>query len=92
MGTRLGQSKLVVSVLVPNWNQAQVLELTKSKLTRNRVKYGTKKELKGLVQPICKTRTQPKSQFQVGKKIGTGLDFFQKFDFNFLFKVGLGIH
>jgi len=41
----------------PNWNQVQVLELTELELTRSRVEYGIRRELRGLVRPVCRTKT-----------------------------------
>jgi hypothetical protein len=41
----------------PNQNWVQVLELIELKLTRSRVKYGTKRELRGSVQLVCRIGT-----------------------------------
>jgi len=72
----------------PNWNQVQVLELTELELTRSRVEYGIRRELRGLVRPVCRTKTWPWDRFQVGKKTGTGSDFWNSVPALYL---GLGL-
>jgi hypothetical protein len=41
----------------PNQNRVQVLELIELESTRSRVEYGTRREIRGSVQPICKIST-----------------------------------
>ncbi len=41
----------------PNQNQVQVLELIELESTRSRAGYGTRREPRGSIPPICKIRT-----------------------------------